>query len=252
MAKWHSWCFLDVLFSGKRCCAYLNSQLRDSPEVRPYIPSPSVSCPVLGNHYIFSVQPFQIFSMVTLDEIEADLKRLDPAGILNGVAYSKSFNTRLGVAPYATKPFDFSVFIPWGSWDVYNHRNDSPPPKIPSQFGIAIQQVITAGVKDPSGQVDNKTCFIDLVHLGNPDTTFMTEANGEWPGVVQTLAKYVDQMDPEMTPVIRFLTGSAEREPKPSVATQSSYLDSFWPNGSSVFRHKKAMLYIGYYNPNFK
>ncbi|KAF7167881.1 hypothetical protein CNMCM5623_001028 [Aspergillus felis] len=195
--------------------------------------------------------------MVSLEELEAELKDIDPKSLVSGVAYSKTFNIQLGFSTGGGNPYDTCIFIPWELWRQHDNPPDTwnPPLKLRSILEEAFRQAVHLGHTDGL-QIDKTVSFTDIANLGEPGVNFMTETTNwvsqQAPGPIFYLANYVNQMDPNITPIIRFLAGGAENS-NPSTWAQNQlpfYQNVFWPSGQQIFTHPKAMLYVGYYNPS--
>jgi len=186
----------------------------------------------------------------SLEKLEQWLNQLDEAASkenrLKGIAYEKSFNHSLGLPQQ-----DFTVFSPWGTWKSDN--TDFPTP---------LQKAFCDVLKH--GKSDTLNPIIDLASL-QPDLEFMLEPgrkgdkDDKSPSLANALADFVNSCPQESKPIIRFLVGTENattRKELWSGGKKTLMTDIFWKleDGTRKPRitHPNAMLFVGYYNPNFK
>ncbi|KAL8343743.1 hypothetical protein RB601_004316 [Gaeumannomyces tritici] len=153
---------------------------------------------------------------MALAGLQSFIAGLDPGGALAQIAYSTTNNQQLG---YGKDPFSPFQFIPYGTWDNY-------------------------GRKDlPSGS--------NRLSLAEPSAEFFNEKLHEGPDagktLIQIIAETVDGVGPTVTPVIRFLAGFPS--PPAKNICPKNFTEVFWPGGKPIFKHPKAMLYVGSFNP---
>jgi len=165
---------------------------------------------------------------------------------LKGIAYEKTFNTSLGFDKQ-----DFTVFSPWGSWTSDYKRNYPTP--LQKAFCDVLEQ----------GKSNTLNPVIDLASL-QPDLGFFLdegkqgESDGKYPCVADAVANFVNNCPENSKPVIRFLVGTESAKKRKELWSgekETLMTDIFWElkDGKRVprIKHLNAMLYVGYYNPNF-
>jgi phosphatidylserine/phosphatidylglycerophosphate/cardiolipin synthase-like enzyme len=107
------------------------------------------------------------------------LKALDPQGRLGGVAYSKVFNTRLGVGG-PESPSSMTVFLPWGAW-----LPNFPTPPTRSLLAAAFNTFfhLKRVLSDNSHNLHAKTACVDrrMLYIGS-DNAYLeyNEQHGCW------------------------------------------------------------------------
>ncbi|KAI6356182.1 hypothetical protein MCOR25_007949 [Pyricularia grisea] len=176
------------------------------------------------------------------------VESLDPRGELRGISYSLTNNFQLGYTDEAFSPFQC---IPYGTWENY----DQPQSPIPSVLEQAFSETIVQG-HQIDGQLDTRYSFIDILQLQQPYPLFFTEPLLEGPdkgkSLVEVLADTVNSIDPDVTPVIRYVVGNPT--PPPTGPSPAEYVQAFWPqaNNQSIFTHPKALLYVGSFNPDIE
>ncbi|KAI6298415.1 hypothetical protein MCOR03_007416 [Pyricularia oryzae] len=176
------------------------------------------------------------------------VESLDPRGELLGLSYSLTNNVQLGYGDGVSSAFQF---IPYGTWENY----DQPQDQIPSVLEQAFAETIVQG-HQINGQPDTQYSFIDILQLQQPYPLFFTEPLLEGPdqgkSLVEVLADTVNSIDPDVTPVIRYIVGNPT--PPPTGPSPAEYVEAFWPqaNNESIFTHPKAVLYVGSFNPDIE
>lgn len=176
------------------------------------------------------------------------VESLDPRGELLGISYSLTNNVQLGYGDGVSSAFQF---IPYGTWENY----DQPQDQIPSVLEQAFAETIVQG-HQINGQPDTQYSFIDILQLQQPYPLFFTEPLLEGPdqgkSLVEVLADTVNSIDPDVTPVIRYIVGNPT--PPPTGPSPAEYVEAFWPqaNNESIFTHPKAVLYVGSFNPDIE
>ena len=154
--------------------------------------------------------------MTSIDELKSYLEKLDPKGLARGTAYSKTFNASLGLD--ASDPFSMCVFMPWSNWQTYDTWAANQQTFLPSPLEEAFREVATAGHTGNDGVIDTSVSFPDKAHLNEPGYKFMTEftqtSTETAVGPIFKLAELVNSMDPNITPVIRFLAGGTQDSPR--------------------------------------
>ncbi|EHA47812.1 hypothetical protein MGG_09426 [Pyricularia oryzae 70-15] len=176
------------------------------------------------------------------------VESLDPRGELLGLSYSLTNNVQLGYGDGVSSAFQF---IPYGTWENY----DQPQDQIPSVLEQAFAETIVQGHRI-NGQPDTQYSFIDILQLQQPYPLFFTEPLLEGPdqgkSLVEVLADTVNSIDPDVTPVIRYIVGNPT--PPPTGPSPAEYVEAFWPQASneSIFTHPKAVLYVGSFNPDIE
>lgn len=201
---------------------------------------------------------------ISIDLLEKWVSSLDRAAnakSLKGVSFEKTYNESLGLSSHKTSgKDDFTVFIPFGSWDEYENP-ESTWKKYPSQLQKSFFDVIA---KAQETQADSP--FMDMATLV-PHAEFFNEKGGpdliggksyEGQSVAKAIADWVDSQSRDKTPVVRLLIGDdnpANDHTKP--LADEPVTNIFWPrdektgNRVALVQHPKARIYVGYYNPNF-
>ena len=184
--------------------------------------------------------------MSSLDQLLAEIRKLDPLGHLHGLAYEKTYNESLGITGH---PSDFYVFMPYGTWPAAGIK-ETPKTPPTSVLEDAIIDVLQAGAPDASP----KDCFIDIVHLQGSVRDFFHQTTKNRKSIVDTLADIVNRTDKSATPIVRFLIGVQDISHQDQFWKDESniYTDMFWDQGKPRTTHPKAQLHVAYYSPNFK
>ncbi|KAL8287844.1 hypothetical protein RB597_000067 [Gaeumannomyces tritici] len=178
---------------------------------------------------------------MALAGLQSFIAGLDPGGALAQIAYSTTNNQQLG---YGKDPFSPFQFIPYGTWDNYG-RGD-----LPSVLEQAFRDTVVLG-HQRDGSKDPDYSFIDILQLAEPSAEFFNEKLHDGPDagktLIQIIAETVDGVGPTVTPVIRFLAGFPS--PPAKNICPENFTEVFWPGGKPIFKHPKAMLYVGSFNP---
>jgi hypothetical protein len=190
--------------------------------------------------------------MTSIDDLARRLEQIDSTfdkdTQLKHWSFEKTQNNSFGV----TGSTDFTVFL---SFDPQWPEKAKVPGKsandiqtyFPNPLQNAFKQVLAAG-EDPK----KKTCFIDLATL-NPDRDFFTEGGDQ--SVATALINAIDNIDPEMRPVIRIVVGdwgdtAPDTWQNENSSWRQTFEEIFWDNGESRLKNnKKATLWVGYYRP---
>ncbi|OAL38908.1 hypothetical protein AYO20_01659 [Fonsecaea nubica] len=194
--------------------------------------------------------------MTSIDDLARRLEQIDSNfdkdTQLKGQSFDKTENNSFGV-PDST---DFTVFLSFEpQWPdkVPGNSADDAPTKFPSPLQRAFKQVLKAGL-----DTDKKKCFIDLATLfdlttPSPPSGFFTEGGQE--SVASALLSAVDEIDPEVQPVIRIVCGEwsddAPSKWEEDGKWRKTFEEIFWDGQgkSRLKKNKKAIVCVGYYRP---
>jgi len=174
--------------------------------------------------------------MVTLNDLEQELKTLGPPG----PAYSVGYNSMLK-SGNPDDPFDIFMFIPFNRWSQVDNKKKNV-------IADSFKEVIDAGLSGDIG----KLCLIDIALLDEPKVDFMHQT-----GMIEYLAEALQRPKvKDVKTVIRLLVGSSNpsqrRDNFRSDGRLKIFQDIFWPNGKNLITHSDATLIVGYYNPTLR
>ena len=190
--------------------------------------------------------------MTSIDDLTRRLEQIDSnfdkETQLRRWSFENTQNNRFGVL----KSPDFTVFLSFDphwpdSSKVPGTSTDNYPTNFPNPLQEAFKQVLKAG-QDPN----KKTCFIDLATL-NPTSGFFTDGGEK--SVASALISAIDEIDPQVEPVIRIVCGDwGDDAPdiwEQSTTWRTSFETIFWDKDgkSRLKNNKKAVLCVGYYRP---
>jgi hypothetical protein len=163
---------------------------------------------------------------ISISEIYQAISSLDPDGAYRQVSYNLTSRNTLNPNPA------WWVFIPYGQWS-----NPLQTPN-PSPFETAVLQAIPSGTSNE--------CFIDIVSLGT-QSNFFSDPNASQT-IVGQLAKYINNLPPTVTPIIRYLEGNLPgAQPDPS---NCGIIQNFY-KGNPI-THPNASFYYGSFAPGFQ
>jgi hypothetical protein len=196
-----------------------------------------------------NIYPPETISLAKLETWLTDLdNRAPPQLRLKDSSFQKSYNESLGLSK---DPLDFTVFIPWSSWDQEGKNTTYPAP-----LQKNILEVLARGSSD------TKTPFVDFASLV-PTRKFMLESpeDGHFEGsVADAIVQFIKRCDKTTSPVIRFLVGADGSKSRGDVwdgQNKTLFTDIFWETTSDGqykprVDHPNATIYVGYYNPDFQ
>ena len=190
--------------------------------------------------------------MTSIEDLTRRLEQIDgnfdKETQLKHWSFEKTQNNRFGVLDSP----DFSVFLSFDpqwpdSSKVPGTSRDDVQTGFPNPLQKAFKQVLKAG-QDPN----KKICFIDLATL-NPASGFFTDGGNE--SVASALISAIDEIDPQVQPVIRIVCGDwvndAPDKWEQSETWRKTFETIFWDNDgkSRLKNNKQAKLCVGYYRP---